>query len=156
MSSQTGWNRNPRQWLSCTTRLPPLHTTYREIWPVLQWLRLLSSKYPNIRYVTEGHVTLRKPNLRFWWTVFFINLSGWALQTYLSVKSSFKWLFLVTMLTPSERFFSFKFLLQICLWTGVGMILLILSSVCCIIQMEVLPDSLLYAKFQSARTHKND
>lgn len=46
--------------------------------------------------------------------------------------------------------------LQICLWTGVGMVLLILSSVCCIVQMEVIPDSLLYAKFQSTRTHKND
>jgi hypothetical protein len=41
---------------------------------------------------------------------------------------------------------------QICLWTGLMLVLLLLASVCGIAQMEVVPDSLLYAKFQSGRT----
>jgi len=41
---------------------------------------------------------------------------------------------------------------QICLWTGLVLVLLLLASVCSIVQMEVVPDSLLYAKFQSGRT----
>jgi len=41
---------------------------------------------------------------------------------------------------------------QICLWTGVCFLLLLLASVCGIANMEVIPDSLLYAKFQSGRT----
>jgi hypothetical protein len=36
------------------------------------------------------------------------------------------------------------------------MILLILASISCITSMEVIPDSLLYAKFQAARTQKTD
>jgi len=45
---------------------------------------------------------------------------------------------------------------QICLWTGVVMVLLVLSSVCAIINMEVIPDSLLVAKFLAQRTGKHD
>jgi hypothetical protein len=41
---------------------------------------------------------------------------------------------------------------QICLWTAVMFILLLLAGVCSIVQMEVIPDSILYAKFQSGRT----
>jgi hypothetical protein len=41
---------------------------------------------------------------------------------------------------------------QICLWTAVGFVLLLGASVCSVAQMEVIPDSLLYAKFQSGRT----
>ena len=48
------------------------------------------------------------------------------------------------------------FHLQICLWTGVAMVLMVGSAISCMMRMEVIPDSLLYAKFQSARTHKND
>ena len=43
---------------------------------------------------------------------------------------------------------------QIVLWTAVIFFLLLLSAVCSIAQMEVIPDSLLYAKFQSGRTGK--
>ena len=45
---------------------------------------------------------------------------------------------------------------QICLWTAVVMVLLLLASVCSIANMDVVPDSLLYAKFQSGRTEKRD
>lgn len=45
---------------------------------------------------------------------------------------------------------------QICLWTAVIFFLLLLASVCSIAKMEVIPDSLLYAKFQSGRTGKNE
>lgn len=45
---------------------------------------------------------------------------------------------------------------QICLWVAVMFALLILSSVCMVVNMEVVPDSLLYAKFQSSRTGKHD
>mmetsp|Transcript_71858 Transcript_71858/g.150136 ORF Transcript_71858/g.150136 Transcript_71858/m.150136 type:complete len:154 (+) Transcript_71858:1-462(+) len=45
---------------------------------------------------------------------------------------------------------------QICMWTGIGFVLLLLVSVCSIAQMEVIPDSILYAKFQSGRTGKSD
>lgn len=41
---------------------------------------------------------------------------------------------------------------QIVLWTALIMGLLILSAICSIVQMEVIPDSLLSAKFQSSRT----
>lgn len=41
---------------------------------------------------------------------------------------------------------------QICLWTGVIFVLLLLASICGMMNMEVIPDSLLYAKFQSGRT----
>lgn len=36
------------------------------------------------------------------------------------------------------------------------MVLLVFSSVCAIVNMDVVPDSLLYAKFQSGRTEKRD
>lgn len=45
---------------------------------------------------------------------------------------------------------------QICLWVGVVMVALVSSAVCSIVQMEVIPDSLLFAKFQSTRTNKQD
>jgi len=45
---------------------------------------------------------------------------------------------------------------QITLWTGVAIFLLILASVCSIVGMDVVPDSLLFAKFQSSRTNKSD
>ena len=45
---------------------------------------------------------------------------------------------------------------QICLWTGLVLFLLMLVSICSIINMEIIPDSLLYAKFQSGRTGKSD
>jgi hypothetical protein len=45
---------------------------------------------------------------------------------------------------------------QICLWVGVVMVALVASAVCSIVQMEVIPDSLLFAKFQSTRTNKQD
>jgi hypothetical protein len=38
---------------------------------------------------------------------------------------------------------------QICLWTGVVLVLAVLSAVCCLINMDIRPDSLLYAKFQA-------
>ena len=41
---------------------------------------------------------------------------------------------------------------QICLWVGVVFVLLGIFSICGIANMDVEPDSLLYAKFQSART----
>ncbi len=43
---------------------------------------------------------------------------------------------------------------QICLWTAIAFVLLTIVSVCGIAKMEVIPDSLLYAKFQSGRTGK--
>ncbi len=46
--------------------------------------------------------------------------------------------------------------MQICLWTGVGFVLLLIASVGSLSNMEVIPDSLLYAKFQSARTGRSD
>ena len=45
---------------------------------------------------------------------------------------------------------------QICLWTALGFVILVLMSICSIVQMEIVPDTLLYAKFQSARTGKID
>jgi hypothetical protein len=45
---------------------------------------------------------------------------------------------------------------QICLWAGIIFVSVAAAAVCSIIQMEVVPDSLLFAKFISARTHKND
>lgn len=41
---------------------------------------------------------------------------------------------------------------QIGLWSAVVMVLLLLTAICSIVQMEVIPDSLLSAKFQSGRT----
>lgn len=41
---------------------------------------------------------------------------------------------------------------QICLWTGVGMVLLMLVAICSIVEMDVVPDNILFAKFQSGRT----
>jgi len=41
---------------------------------------------------------------------------------------------------------------QICMWTGIGMIVLLLSAVLSIARMEVIPDSLLFAKFLSNKT----
>ena len=46
--------------------------------------------------------------------------------------------------------------MKICLWTGVGFVLLLIASVSSLSNMEVIPDSLLYAKFQSARTGRSD
>lgn len=45
---------------------------------------------------------------------------------------------------------------QIGLWTSIGMIVLIASAVSALSNMEIIPDSLLFAKFQSSRTNKND
>lgn len=45
---------------------------------------------------------------------------------------------------------------QICLWTGVMMVLLISSAVCSMYSMEVIPDSLLFAKFISTKTNKHE
>jgi hypothetical protein len=45
---------------------------------------------------------------------------------------------------------------QICLWTGIILFVLMLVSICSIINMEIVPDNLLYAKFQSGRTGKTD
>jgi len=45
---------------------------------------------------------------------------------------------------------------QICLWTGVMMVALITSAICGMAKMEVIPDSLLFAKFISTRTNKHD
>ena len=45
---------------------------------------------------------------------------------------------------------------QICLWAGIIFVAVAAAAVCSIIQMEVVPDSLLFAKFISSRTHKND
>ena len=36
---------------------------------------------------------------------------------------------------------------QLALWTGIGLVLTLLSALCCMVGMEVKPDSLLYAKF---------
>jgi len=45
---------------------------------------------------------------------------------------------------------------QICLWTGFFMVVLISSAICGMYKMEVIPDSLLFAKFISSRTNKHD
>lgn len=45
---------------------------------------------------------------------------------------------------------------QICLWTALGFVMLVLISICSIVQMDIVPDTLLYAKFQSGRTGKID
>ena len=45
---------------------------------------------------------------------------------------------------------------QICLWTGIILFVLMLVSICSIINMEIVPDNLLNAKFQSGRTGKMD
>jgi hypothetical protein len=45
---------------------------------------------------------------------------------------------------------------QICLWTGIILFVLMLVSLCSIINMEIVPDNLLNAKFQSGRTGKMD
>jgi hypothetical protein len=56
----------------------------------------------------------------------------------------------------SINFLSNLHIYQIALWTGVGMFLLLLTGVCTIVGMDVVPDSLLFAKFQSSRTNKSD
>ena len=38
---------------------------------------------------------------------------------------------------------------QICLWTAIALVLALLSAICCMVNMDVRPDSLLYAKFQA-------
>ena len=38
---------------------------------------------------------------------------------------------------------------QICMWTGIALVLVLLSAICCMINMDIQPDSLLYAKFQA-------
>mmetsp|Transcript_68380 Transcript_68380/g.117436 ORF Transcript_68380/g.117436 Transcript_68380/m.117436 type:complete len:418 (+) Transcript_68380:33-1286(+) len=38
---------------------------------------------------------------------------------------------------------------QISLWTGIVLFLILLSAICCMINMDIQPDSLLYAKFQA-------
>lgn len=45
---------------------------------------------------------------------------------------------------------------QICLWSGLGIFLIITFAIYSVANMEVIPDSLLYAKFQSGRTDKRD
>merc|ERR1711871_348483 len=45
---------------------------------------------------------------------------------------------------------------QITLWTSVGLILLVAAAVSSLTNMEIIPDSLLFAKFQSTRTNKID
>jgi hypothetical protein len=45
---------------------------------------------------------------------------------------------------------------QICAWTAIVFFVLLGSAVCSLKNMEVVPDSLLYAKFQSTRAQKND
>jgi hypothetical protein len=35
------------------------------------------------------------------------------------------------------------------LWTGIVLVLILLASICCMINMDIQPDSLLYAKFQA-------
>lgn len=45
---------------------------------------------------------------------------------------------------------------QICLWTGVGLFLVLLSAICCMVNMDIRPDSLLYAKFQADVSSKNE
>ena len=44
---------------------------------------------------------------------------------------------------------------QICLWTGVVFVLLIGFAICSIVEMDVVPDNILFAKFQSGRTEGN-
>ena len=41
---------------------------------------------------------------------------------------------------------------QICMWTGIVFLLLVLVSICSVAQMDIKPDSLLQAKFVTART----
>jgi hypothetical protein len=48
------------------------------------------------------------------------------------------------------------FLVQIAGWVGICFLLLLLTGVCMIVTMDVVPDSLLFAKFQSSRTNKSD
>jgi hypothetical protein len=45
---------------------------------------------------------------------------------------------------------------QICLWTGIGLVMALLSAICCMINMDVRPDSLLYAKFQADVSSKSE
>jgi hypothetical protein len=45
---------------------------------------------------------------------------------------------------------------QICLWTGVSLVLVLLSALCCMGYMDIQPDSLLYAKFQADLSSKNE
>ena len=45
---------------------------------------------------------------------------------------------------------------QIGFWTCIGMIVFVVSGISALYNMEIIPDSLLFAKFQSSRTNKND
>ena len=45
---------------------------------------------------------------------------------------------------------------QINLWTAICLILVLMSAICCMVNMEVQPDSLLYAKFQADVSSKMD
>ena len=45
---------------------------------------------------------------------------------------------------------------QVTLWTTVIFISILIAAISAMVNMEVVPDSLLFAKFQSARTSKND
>mmetsp|Transcript_45625 Transcript_45625/g.103016 ORF Transcript_45625/g.103016 Transcript_45625/m.103016 type:complete len:440 (+) Transcript_45625:124-1443(+) len=45
---------------------------------------------------------------------------------------------------------------QICLWTAVVLVLVLLSAICCMVNMDIQPDSLLYAKFQADTSSKLD
>lgn len=45
---------------------------------------------------------------------------------------------------------------QICLWTGIGLVLVLLSAICCMVNMDIRPDSLLYAKFQADVSSKSE
>ena len=38
---------------------------------------------------------------------------------------------------------------QICLWTGIALVLVLFGAICCMVNMDVRPDSRLYAKFQA-------
>jgi len=45
---------------------------------------------------------------------------------------------------------------QINLWTAVALVLVLLSALCCMVNMDIQPDSLLYAKFQADVSSKFD
>lgn len=42
------------------------------------------------------------------------------------------------------------------LWSGIVLVLILLSAICCMINMDIQPDSLLYAKFQADVSSKMD
>ncbi len=59
-----------------------------------------------------------------------------------------------TTVTPLTEFQISQY--QICLWTGILMVCLVYSAICGVCNMEVIPDSILFAKFISSRTSKHD